>query len=159
LLPAGQRRTGVHDRRHERAWLQREDAQRPHSQYPRIRRLHRQVSRHSDPEDLRRFQLHQGQGGVRPASINSAVAAVRFFFAVTLDRPDLAWRLTVVRELIRLPATERRGGHAAAPGSAGAEVQGGIRHRLGCRAARFRGHRAQGQRGRLRAHAPAGRTG
>ena len=29
-------------------------------------------------EDLRRFQLHQAQTGVRPPSINSAVAALRF---------------------------------------------------------------------------------
>ena len=30
-------------------------------------------------EDLRRFQHHQAQTGVRPPSINSAVAALRFF--------------------------------------------------------------------------------
>ena len=55
-------------------------------------------------EDLRRFQLQQAQRGVRPPSINSAVAALRFFLTVTLDRPDLARRLTVVREPRRLPA-------------------------------------------------------
>ena len=55
-------------------------------------------------EDLRRFQLHQAQTGVRPPSINSAVAALRFFFTVTLDRRDLARRLTIVREPRRLPA-------------------------------------------------------
>jgi site-specific recombinase XerD len=49
-------------------------------------------------EDLRRFQLHQTQTGTQPPSINSAVAALRFFFTVTLDRPDLARRLTIVRE-------------------------------------------------------------
>ncbi|MEQ9151017.1 MAG: site-specific integrase [Parvibaculum sp.] len=49
-------------------------------------------------EDLRRFQLHQTQTGVQPPSINSAVSALRFFFTVTLDRPDLARRLTVVRK-------------------------------------------------------------
>ena len=54
-------------------------------------------------EDLRRFQLHQTQTGMQPPSINSAVAALRFFFTVTLDRPDLARRLTVVREPRRLP--------------------------------------------------------
>jgi site-specific recombinase XerD len=46
--------------------------------------------------DLRRFQLHQTQSGVQPPSINSAVSALRFFFTVTLDRADLARRLTVV---------------------------------------------------------------
>src|ERR1700741_5423063 len=55
-------------------------------------------------EDLRRFQHHQAQAGVRPPSNNSAVAALRFFFTVTLDRPDLARRLTIVREPRRLPA-------------------------------------------------------
>jgi integrase/recombinase XerD len=55
-------------------------------------------------EDLRRFQLHQAQAGVQPPSINSAVAALRFFFTVTLDRPDLSRRLTIVREPRRLPA-------------------------------------------------------
>src|SRR6476620_1779215 len=47
-------------------------------------------------EDLRRFQLHQTQSGMQPPSINSAVSALRFFVTVTLDRPDLARRLTVV---------------------------------------------------------------
>src|SRR5580704_727514 len=55
-------------------------------------------------EDLRRFQLHQTQIGMQPPSINSTVAALRFFFNVTLDRPDLARRLTIVREPRRLPA-------------------------------------------------------
>src|SRR5260370_14266740 len=55
-------------------------------------------------EDLRRFQLHQTQTGMQPPSINSTVSALRFFFTVTLDRPDLARRLTVVRQPRRLPA-------------------------------------------------------
>ena len=55
-------------------------------------------------EDLRRFRLRQALTGVRPPSINSTVAALRFFFTMTLDRPDLAWRLTIVREPRRLPA-------------------------------------------------------
>src|ERR687890_1305950 len=44
-------------------------------------------------EDLRRFQVHQTQAGLQPPGLNSAVAALRFFFTVTLDRPDLARRL------------------------------------------------------------------
>src|SRR5580692_6494831 len=55
-------------------------------------------------EDLRRFQLHQTQTGMQPPSINSAVSALRFFFTVTLDRPDLARRLTIVQRPRRLPA-------------------------------------------------------
>ena len=37
------------------------------------------------PEDLRRFQLHQTQTGVRPPTINGAVVALRFFFTVTRE--------------------------------------------------------------------------
>src|SRR5580693_5976574 len=55
-------------------------------------------------EDLRLFQLHQTQIGMQPPSINSAVSALRFFFTVTLDRPDLARRLTVVPYPRRIPA-------------------------------------------------------
>ena len=55
------------------------------------------------PEDLRRFQLHQTQIGMRPPSINSSVSALRFFFTITLDRPDMARHLTFVREPRKLP--------------------------------------------------------
>src|ERR1700745_1652159 len=55
-------------------------------------------------EELRLFQLHQTQSGMQPPSINSAVSALRFFFTVTLDRPDLARRLTVVPYPRRIPA-------------------------------------------------------
>jgi site-specific recombinase XerD len=54
-------------------------------------------------EEVRRFQLHQTTTGVGPPSINSAVSALRFLFRVTLDRPDLARRLTVVRQPRKLP--------------------------------------------------------
>ncbi len=56
------------------------------------------------PEDLRRFQLHQTQTGVRAPSINASVAGIRFFFTVTLDRPDMARHLTFVREPRKIPA-------------------------------------------------------
>src|SRR4029079_16329213 len=49
-------------------------------------------------EDLRRFQLHQTQTGARAPSINGSVAALRFFFTVTLDRPEMARHLTFVHE-------------------------------------------------------------
>src|SRR5215207_5368645 len=54
-------------------------------------------------EELRLFQLHQTQSGLQPPSINSAVSALRFFFTVTLDRPDLVRRLTVVPYPRRIP--------------------------------------------------------
>ena len=54
-------------------------------------------------EDLRLFQLYQTRIGVQPPTMNSAVSALRFFFTVTLDRPDLARRLTVVPQPRRIP--------------------------------------------------------
>jgi len=54
-------------------------------------------------EELRLFQLHQTRSGMQPPSINGAVSALRFFFTVTLDRPDLARRLTVVPYPRRIP--------------------------------------------------------
>jgi integrase/recombinase XerD len=55
------------------------------------------------PEDLRRYQLHQKQTGVSPPSMNGAVAALRFFFTTTLDRPEMARYLTFVREPRKIP--------------------------------------------------------
>jgi integrase/recombinase XerD len=55
------------------------------------------------PEDLRLFQLHQAETGVRPPSINSSVAALRFFFTVTLDRAELGRHLVFVREPRKIP--------------------------------------------------------
>jgi integrase/recombinase XerD len=54
-------------------------------------------------EDLRRFQLDQTRTGVRPPTINGSVAALRFFFTVTLDRPEMARHLTFVHEPRRVP--------------------------------------------------------
>jgi integrase/recombinase XerD len=54
-------------------------------------------------EDLRRFQLHQTEICVRAPSINGSVAAPRFFFTVTLDRPEMARHLTFVREPRKIP--------------------------------------------------------
>jgi integrase/recombinase XerD len=40
---------------------------------------------------------------VQPPTINSSVSALRFFFTVTLDRPDLSRRLVLVRHPRKLP--------------------------------------------------------
>jgi site-specific recombinase XerD len=48
-------------------------------------------------EDIRRFQLEQREAGMNAPAMNSHVAALRFFFTTTLDRPDLS------RKLIRIP--------------------------------------------------------
>ena len=54
-------------------------------------------------EDLRRFQLHMAQQQISPGSINAAIAALRFFFNVTLERPDLVRPLRTVNEPRRAP--------------------------------------------------------
>ncbi len=54
-------------------------------------------------EDLRRFQLHMAQQQISAPTINAAIAALRFFFNVTLERPDLARPLTTVNEPRRAP--------------------------------------------------------
>src|SRR6202051_1762952 len=55
-------------------------------------------------EDIRRFQVHQRESGVQPPMINCSVSALRFFFTVTLDRPDLSRRLVLARYPRKLPA-------------------------------------------------------
>ena len=57
----------------------------------------------AEAEDLRRYQLHLTDSGARPPTINSAVSALRFFFSVTLDRPEVTKRLTFVAEPRRIP--------------------------------------------------------
>ena len=54
-------------------------------------------------DDLRRFQLHLAQQPISPGSINAAIAALRFFFTVTLERPDLVRHLRIVNEPRRAP--------------------------------------------------------
>ncbi len=54
-------------------------------------------------EDLRRFQVHMAQQQIGAPTINAAVAALRFFFNVTLERPDLVRHLTTVNKPRRAP--------------------------------------------------------
>jgi integrase/recombinase XerD len=39
-------------------------------------------------EDIRRYQLQLMQSGLAPASVNSVMVGLRFFFRVTLRRPE-----------------------------------------------------------------------
>ena len=54
-------------------------------------------------EDLRAFQLHLTQTGTNPPTINATVTALRFFFKVTLDRPETTRHLVFVFEPRKLP--------------------------------------------------------
>jgi hypothetical protein len=45
-------------------------------------------------EKVRGFRLHLASSGAGTPKINATVSALRFFFNVTLDRPDLAKHLS-----------------------------------------------------------------
>lgn len=59
-------------------------------------------------EDLRRFQIEQGEAGMPAPTMNSIVSALRFFFTHTVDRPDLARKLVRVRYPRKLPVVLSR---------------------------------------------------
>ena len=54
-------------------------------------------------EDVRRFQLHLAKQQIGAPTINSAIAALRFFFNVTLERPDLVRHLKTVHKPRKAP--------------------------------------------------------
>ena len=54
-------------------------------------------------EDLRRFQLHLSEQRNRPPTINNTVSALRFFFKVTVDRPEVTRLLTTVAQPRKMP--------------------------------------------------------
>ena len=54
-------------------------------------------------EDLRRYQLRVAKQQISPGSINAAISALRFFFTVTLERPDLVRPLTIVNKPRKAP--------------------------------------------------------
>ena len=54
-------------------------------------------------EDVRLYQLHLAEQKIGAPSINSAVAALRFFFNVTIERPELARHLAGVHKPRRAP--------------------------------------------------------
>jgi len=54
-------------------------------------------------EDLRAYQLHQRERNVQPPTMNSAVAALRFFFTTTCGQPEMARHLRLVKQPQKLP--------------------------------------------------------
>jgi len=57
----------------------------------------------AEAEDLRRFQLHLAQSGVSAGSINGIISGLRFFYGVTLSRPEVLVRMSHVAEEEKLP--------------------------------------------------------
>ena len=54
-------------------------------------------------EDVRRYQLHLTASGVGVPTVNQTVSTLRFFFKVTLGRPDLVERTAFAQEPRKLP--------------------------------------------------------
>ena len=55
-------------------------------------------------EDVRDYQLHLVARGLKAASICPIMSALRFLYAVTLDRPEQAARIPLPRKADPLPA-------------------------------------------------------
>jgi integrase/recombinase XerD len=55
------------------------------------------------PEDVRTFQVHLASKGVAWGSLNQTVAALRFFYGVTLGMAEVPERIAYAREPRRLP--------------------------------------------------------
>jgi integrase/recombinase XerD len=59
-------------------------------------------------EELRRYQLHLVETGVSRISLNRTITALRFFFGVTLERPEVLAKMSAVREPRTLPVVLSR---------------------------------------------------
>ncbi len=59
-------------------------------------------------EGLRQFQLEQREAGIGIPTMNSFVSALRFFFAHTIDRPNLSRKLYMVKNPRSLPVVLSR---------------------------------------------------
>ena len=54
-------------------------------------------------EELRRFQLHLVDTGAGPVTINATITGLKFFFDITLGRPELMLKMTNVAVPRKLP--------------------------------------------------------
>ena len=57
----------------------------------------------AEAEDLRRFQLHLVQSGTSSTRINQMLTGLRFFYTVTLSRPEVLARVSHIPEEEKLP--------------------------------------------------------
>ena len=77
------------------------------SQYVRaVRQFAKYLGRSPDTasvEELRNYQLHLVDHGVSPASLNCAICGLKFFFSITLDRPEVMAKMKPVHLPRKLP--------------------------------------------------------
>jgi site-specific recombinase XerD len=57
----------------------------------------------AEAEDLRRYQLHLVEHGVSRGSLNAQITGLKFFFEVTVDRPEAMKKMRHVYEPRKLP--------------------------------------------------------
>jgi len=57
----------------------------------------------ASPEDLRTFQLQQVEQGVSSTTINATITGLKFFFGITLERPEALKRMSRMRKPQKLP--------------------------------------------------------
>jgi len=81
-------------------------------------------------EDVRNYQLHLVDHGVSPASLNSSISELKFFFPITLGRVELGAKMQPVHlprklPVILNPEEVRRRWQPEAPNRIGP----GLRHR------------------------------
>ena len=77
------------------------------SQYLRaVRQFAKYLGRAPDTasvEELRNYQLYLVDNGTSPASLNSAICGLKFFFSITLDRPEAMAKMKPVHLPRKLP--------------------------------------------------------
>ena len=91
------------DRRHDDPPFRLAD---PAGLHPRHRRFSAFLGASPDQagfEDVRRYQFFLSETGAGPPTINHAVTALRFFFQVTLHRPEVMQQIPFVPEPRKLP--------------------------------------------------------
>jgi site-specific recombinase XerD len=57
----------------------------------------------AEVEDLRRYQLHLVESGTSSITVNATITGLKFFFGVTLDRPEVMRKMRPVYEPRTLP--------------------------------------------------------
>jgi hypothetical protein len=84
----------------------------------------------ANPEDVRGFQLHLASSGAGVPKINTTISALRFFFNVTLDRPDSAGTCRPCMSRARACPREGGGSGNLKPRRGCAFSGGGTRHQI-----------------------------
>ena len=150
----------AHDRRHDGAPDQRRMKRDYVRQCEEVRSLPRPVAGHGDERGPSPLSTAYGAAAGQRWNINAAIAALRFFFTVTLEQPDLVRPLRTVNKPRRAPVVLSQEEVArlleAAPEP---QVQGRAQRRLRRRPAGVRGREPEGVRHRQPAHDASGRAG